>query len=78
MLKVCIFQWEQQLTCCGLQKLSKVAAPDPFQSTSDGVKDGSRKIGEKKLIGRPSVGGSSSSKSRYQVCAICEWSFRWY
>ncbi|KIM90377.1 hypothetical protein PILCRDRAFT_812112 [Piloderma croceum F 1598] len=50
----------------GTQKLSKVAAPDPFTATSSSVKDGSRKIGENKLIGRPSVGGSSSSKNRYQ------------
>ncbi|EIN09502.1 hypothetical protein PUNSTDRAFT_101339 [Punctularia strigosozonata HHB-11173 SS5] len=39
------------------KKLSKVAAPDPFQSTSASIKDGSRKIGENKLIARP--GGSS-------------------
>lgn len=54
------------------QKLSKVAAPDPFTATSSSVKDGSRKIGENKLIGRPSVGGSGSgsgSKNRYQVRA---------
>ncbi|KZP19390.1 hypothetical protein FIBSPDRAFT_920169 [Athelia psychrophila] len=51
------------------KKLSKVAAPDPFTATSSSVKDGSRKIGENKLIGRPSVGGSGSgsgSKNRYQ------------
>jgi hypothetical protein len=52
------------------QKLSKVAAPDPFTATSSSVKDGSRKIGDNKLIGRPSVGGSSSSKNRYQVRVI--------
>ena len=31
------------------QKLSKVAAPDPFTATSTSVKEGSRKIGENKL-----------------------------
>ncbi|KAI0289462.1 hypothetical protein BC826DRAFT_957231 [Russula brevipes] len=35
------------------KKLSKVAAPDPFQSTTASIKEGSRKIGENKLIGRP-------------------------
>ncbi|EIM86816.1 uncharacterized protein STEHIDRAFT_121662 [Stereum hirsutum FP-91666 SS1] len=52
------------------KKLSKLAAPDPFTSTTSAIKDGSRKIGENKLIGRPkagpsSAGGSSSSKNRY-------------
>lgn len=44
------------------QKLSKVAAPDPFTATSSSVKDGSRKIGENKLLSRP-----GSSKNRFQV-----------
>ncbi|KAJ7577006.1 PDZ-binding protein [Mycena floridula] len=44
-------------------KLSKVAAPDPFQSSSSSIKDGSRKVGENKLLGKP---GSGSSKSRFQ------------
>jgi hypothetical protein len=44
------------------QKLSKVAAPDPFTSTSSSVKEGSRKIGENKLLTRP-----GSSKNRFQV-----------
>jgi cysteine-rich PDZ-binding protein len=43
---------------------------DPFTATSSSVKDGSRKIGENKLIGRPSVGGSSGSKHRFQVRGI--------
>ncbi|KAI0317161.1 PDZ-binding protein [Amylostereum chailletii] len=45
------------------KKLSKVAAPDPFTSTSSSIKDGSRKIGENKLLSRP--GGSSGSKNRF-------------
>ena len=44
------------------QKLSKVAAPDPFTSTSTSIKDGSRKIGENKLLTRP-----GSSRNRFQV-----------
>ncbi|KAA1470241.1 hypothetical protein DENSPDRAFT_835993 [Dentipellis sp. KUC8613] len=52
------------------KKLSKVAAPDPFTSTSASIKDGSRKIGENKLIGRPGrPSGSSSSSSRFQPYA---------
>ncbi|KIY70590.1 hypothetical protein CYLTODRAFT_347495 [Cylindrobasidium torrendii FP15055 ss-10] len=43
------------------KKLSKVAAPDPFQSSSSSIRDGSRKIGENKLLGRPGV-----SKNRHQ------------
>ncbi|KAH8110782.1 PDZ-binding protein [Phellopilus nigrolimitatus] len=31
------------------KKLSKVAAPDPFTSSSDSIRSGSRKIGENKL-----------------------------
>ncbi|KAH9072096.1 PDZ-binding protein [Lactarius deliciosus] len=46
------------------KKLSKVAAPDPFQSTSASIKDGSRKIGENKLIGRPKPPGAAPSSSR--------------
>ncbi|KIY49971.1 hypothetical protein FISHEDRAFT_40240 [Fistulina hepatica ATCC 64428] len=42
------------------KKLSKVAAPDPFQATSSSIKDGSRKVGENKLLAR------GSAKSRYQ------------
>ncbi|KAH0836740.1 hypothetical protein J3R83DRAFT_8475 [Lanmaoa asiatica] len=42
-------------------KLSKVAAPDPFASTSSSIKEGSRKIGENKLLTRP-----GSSKNRFQ------------
>lgn len=48
--------------CCLCQKLSKVAAPDPFQSTSSSIKDGSRKVGENKLLSRP-----GSSRNRFQV-----------
>ncbi|KAJ3566055.1 hypothetical protein NP233_g7241 [Leucocoprinus birnbaumii] len=44
------------------KKLSKVAAPDPFTSSSSSIKDGSRKVGENKLLGRP-----GSSKNRFQV-----------
>ncbi|KAK7686157.1 hypothetical protein QCA50_010377 [Cerrena zonata] len=44
-------------------KTSKLAAPDPFQSTSQSIKDGSRKVGENKLLARP-----GSSKNRFQVC----------
>ncbi|KAG1880532.1 PDZ-binding protein [Suillus tomentosus] len=42
-------------------KLSKIAAPDPFTSTSQSVKDGSRRVGENKLLSRP-----GSSKNRFQ------------
>ncbi|KAK0188643.1 hypothetical protein F5146DRAFT_674098 [Armillaria mellea] len=44
------------------KKLSKVAAPDPFTSSSSSIKDGSRKVGENKLLTRP-----GSSKNRFQV-----------
>lgn len=47
------------------QKLSKVAAPDPFTSTSQSVKDGSRRVGENKLLSRP-----GSSKNRFQVSEL--------
>lgn len=40
-----------------LQKLSKVAAPDPFTASSDSIKAGSRKVGEMKL----------GKKTRYSV-----------
>ncbi|KAJ3933132.1 MAG: hypothetical protein NXY57DRAFT_999983 [Lentinula lateritia] len=43
------------------KKLSKVAAPDPFTSSSSSIKDGSRKVGENKLLSRP-----GSSKNRFQ------------
>ncbi|KAF7789585.1 hypothetical protein EIP86_000531 [Pleurotus ostreatoroseus] len=46
-------------------KLSKVAAPDPFTSSSQAIKDGSRKVGENKLLSRP-----GSSKNRFQVAPI--------
>lgn len=39
-----------------------MAAPDPFTATSSSVKDGSRKIGENKLLSRP-----GSSRNRFQV-----------
>ncbi|RDB23336.1 Cysteine-rich PDZ-binding protein [Hypsizygus marmoreus] len=42
-------------------KLSKVAAPDPFTASSSSIKDGSRKVGENKLLSRP-----GSSKNRFQ------------
>ncbi|ETW78638.1 hypothetical protein HETIRDRAFT_155876 [Heterobasidion irregulare TC 32-1] len=48
------------------KKLSKVAAPDPFTSTSSSIKDGSRKVGENKLIGRPGPSKAGGSKSRFQ------------
>ncbi|KAG8221026.1 hypothetical protein J3R82DRAFT_2536 [Butyriboletus roseoflavus] len=44
-------------------KLSKIAAPDPFTSTSSSIREGSRRIGENKLLTRP-----GSSKNRFQVC----------
>ncbi|KAJ2934781.1 hypothetical protein H1R20_g2300, partial [Candolleomyces eurysporus] len=44
-------------------KLSKVAAPDPFTSTSTSIKEGSRKVGENKLLSRP---GGSKQKNRFQ------------
>jgi hypothetical protein len=49
-----------------MQKLSKLAAPDPFKSSSSAIKTGERKVGENKLISKP---GSSKlgSKNRYQV-----------
>ncbi|KAJ7781997.1 hypothetical protein DFH07DRAFT_393007 [Mycena maculata] len=43
------------------KKLSKLAAPDPFASSSSAIKDGSRKVGENKLLSRP-----GSSKNRFQ------------
>ncbi|KAJ3770039.1 PDZ-binding protein [Lentinula raphanica] len=43
------------------KKLSKVAAPDPFTSSSSSIKDGSRRVGENKLLSRP-----GSSKNRFQ------------
>ncbi|PCH36337.1 hypothetical protein WOLCODRAFT_134203, partial [Wolfiporia cocos MD-104 SS10] len=42
-------------------KLSKLAAPDPFKSSSASIKEGSRKVGENKLLTRP-----GSSKNRFQ------------
>ena len=46
-----------------LQKLSKVAAPDPFTASSDSIKAGTRRVGENKLSkkGRFSVSITSSS-----------------
>ena len=49
-----------------LQKTSKLAAPDPFKSTSQAIKEGSRKVGENKLLSRP-----GSSKNRFQVRLLC-------
>ena len=57
------------------QKLSKVAAPDPFTSSSSAIKEGTRKVGggnallsrpgpSKTTFGPPSVGGS---KNRFTV-----------
>ncbi|KAF7770425.1 hypothetical protein Agabi119p4_6399 [Agaricus bisporus var. burnettii] len=43
------------------KKLSKLAAPDPFTSSSSSIKEGSRKVGENKLLNRP-----GSSKNRFQ------------
>ncbi|KAM6497105.1 PDZ-binding protein, partial [Amanita muscaria] len=42
-------------------KLSKLAAPDPFTSSSTLIKEGSRRVGENKLLSRP-----GSSKNRFQ------------
>ena len=50
------------LTAGCAQKTSKLAAPDPFKSTSQAIKEGSRKVGENKLLSRP-----GSSKNRFQV-----------
>jgi hypothetical protein len=46
----------------GLQKLSKVAAPDPFQSTSSSIKDGSRKLVGTSALGRPAAAKVGPSK----------------
>lgn len=57
------------------QKLSKVAAPDPFTSSSSAIKEGTRKVGggnallsrpgpSKTTFGPPSAGGS---KNRFTV-----------
>lgn len=62
--KVAKFLMEMDIVLKLWQKLSKVAAPDPFQSSSSSIRDGSRKIGENKLLGRPGV-----SKNRHQVRA---------
>ena len=51
-----------QLTLIPFQKTSKVAAPDPFTSTSQSIKEGTRKVGGTKLIGKPGV-----NKNRFQV-----------
>ncbi|KAI0061034.1 hypothetical protein BV25DRAFT_1806264 [Artomyces pyxidatus] len=63
------------------KKLSKVAAPDPFQSSSASIKEGSRQVGGSKLIGRPkapggpagpgagSSKGGGTSKTRFQPYA---------
>ncbi|PPQ67882.1 hypothetical protein CVT25_010321 [Psilocybe cyanescens] len=50
-------------------KLSKVAAPDPFTASSSSIKDGTRKVGENKLLSRP-----GSSKNRFQAskCKDCK------
>ncbi|KZV65169.1 hypothetical protein PENSPDRAFT_638679 [Peniophora sp. CONT] len=45
------------------KKLSKLAAPDPFKSSSSSIKEGSRKVGENKLLGR--AGTAGGSKTRY-------------
>ena len=58
-----------------VQKLSKVAAPDPFTSSSSAIKEGARKVGggnallsrpgpSKTTFGPPSAGGS---KNRFTV-----------
>jgi hypothetical protein len=49
------------------QKLSKLAAPDPFQSSSASIKDGSRKVGENKLLSRPGGSSASKTKNRFSV-----------
>ncbi|KAF8159485.1 PDZ-binding protein [Crassisporium funariophilum] len=46
-------------------KLSKVAAPDPFTASSSSIKDGTRKVGENKLLSRP-----GSSKNRFQASLL--------
>ncbi|KAK2463556.1 hypothetical protein APHAL10511_004307 [Amanita phalloides] len=44
------------------KKLSKLAAPDPFTSSSALIKEGSRKVGENKLLARP----NPKAKIRFQ------------
>ncbi|KAF5387317.1 hypothetical protein D9757_005713 [Collybiopsis confluens] len=55
-------------------KLSKVAAPDPFTSSSSSIKDGSRKVGENKLLGK-----AGTSRNRFQPyknkCKDCKQPF---
>ncbi|KAF6761680.1 PDZ-binding protein [Ephemerocybe angulata] len=53
------------------KKLSKVAAPDPFASSSSSIRDGTRKVGENKLLSRP--GGSRNRYQPYQnKCKDCK------
>ncbi|KAH8833117.1 PDZ-binding protein [Flagelloscypha sp. PMI_526] len=53
------------------KKLSKLAAPDPFQSSSKAIKEGTRKVGENKLLGKP--GSSRARFSPYQSgCKDCK------
>ncbi|KAJ7623148.1 PDZ-binding protein [Roridomyces roridus] len=54
------------------KKLSKLAAPDPFASSSGQIKEGSRKVGENKLLSRP--GGSKGARFQpYQgKCKDCK------
>ncbi|KAI0048132.1 hypothetical protein FA95DRAFT_1558403 [Auriscalpium vulgare] len=53
------------------KKLSKVAAPDPFKSSSASIKEGSRNVGGSKLIGKPKAPSTSSTSktTRFQPYA---------
>ncbi|KZT21584.1 hypothetical protein NEOLEDRAFT_1139203 [Neolentinus lepideus HHB14362 ss-1] len=53
------------------KKLSKVAAPDPFQSSSSSIKEGSRKVGGHSVLGK--TGSSKHRFSPYQnKCKDCK------
>jgi len=66
------------------KKLSKVAAPDPFTSSSNAIKEGTRKVGggnallsrpgpSKTTFGPPSAGGSKNRFTPYgSKCKDCK------
>lgn len=51
-------------------KTSKLAAPDPFASSSSAIKSGSRKVGDNKLL-RKAGGGKSNVRVRIMLCLSC-------
>jgi hypothetical protein len=54
-----------------MQKLSKVAAPDPFQPTTSSIKDGSRKVGGSNVLSRPQpLKAGPSSRNRFSVSSL--------